>query len=79
MCSTRPDGTVQYGRVPQPKEVVEEFLRRQLAGDEQVLDDLVADDMVDHAAGPQGRAGLRRILDTIRHDFGERTDRRVQV
>ena len=30
-----------------------------------VLDDLVAPDMVNHAAGPQGREGLRTILRTI--------------
>jgi ketosteroid isomerase-like protein len=41
------------------KDVVEEMLRRQEAGDDAVLDDLVAEDMVNHAAGPQGRAGLR--------------------
>ena len=36
-----------------------------------MLDDLVADDMVNHAAGPQGREGLRQILDTVRHDLGD--------
>jgi len=40
------------------REVVEELLRRQQAGGELVLDDLVAEDMVNHAAGPQGRNGL---------------------
>lgn len=55
----------------EPKVVVEELFRRQLAGDDHVLDDLVAEDMVNHAAGPQGREGLRQILDTIRHDFGD--------
>jgi lactoylglutathione lyase len=54
----------------EPKAVVEEFFRRQIAGDEHVLD-LVAENMVNHAAGPQGREGLRLILDTIRHDFGD--------
>jgi len=34
------------------------------------LDDLVAEDMVNHAAGPQGRNGLREILTTIEHDLG---------
>ena len=53
------------------KTVVEELFRRQRAGDDQVLDDLVAENMVNHAAGPQGRDGLRRILDNIRHDFGD--------
>ena len=54
-----------------PKAVIEELFRRQRAGDDHVLDDLVAENMVNHAAGPQGRDGLRRILDNIRHDFGE--------
>jgi len=52
------------------QEVVEELYRRQLAADETVLDDLVATDMVNHAAGPQGREGLKDILRTIEHDLG---------
>lgn len=55
----------------EPKTVVEELFRRRLAGDDHVLDDLVAENMVNHAAGPQGRDGLRQILDIIRHDFGD--------
>ena len=53
-----------------PKEVVAEFFRRQQAGDETVLDELVAVDMVNHASGPQGREGLRGILRTIEADLG---------
>ena len=52
------------------REVVEELLRRQQAGGAPVLDDLVAEDMVNHAAGLQGRSGLARILSTIDHDLG---------
>src|SRR3954468_11718470 len=52
------------------RDVVEELARRQQAHDMTVLDDLVAEDMVNHAAGPQGRAGLRLILQTIEHDLG---------
>ena len=52
------------------KEVVEEMFRRQQAGDDTALDDLVAPDMVNHAAGPQGRDGLQRILRTIDDDLG---------
>ena len=52
------------------KEVVEELVRRQEEGDDTALDDLIAADMVNHAAGPQGRDGLRRILQTIDHDLG---------
>ena len=40
-------------------EVVEELLRRQQASEDLVLDDLVAEDMINHAAGPQGRAVSR--------------------
>lgn len=52
------------------KEVVEEMYRRQKAGDDTALDDLVAAHMVNHASGPQGREGLRRILQTIDDDLG---------
>jgi lactoylglutathione lyase len=64
-------------RTPRPvtsgrrgKSVVEERFRRQQAGDESALDELVAADMVNHAAGPQGRDGLKRILRTIDDDLG---------
>ena len=52
------------------REVVEELLRRQQASEDLVLDDLVAEDMVNHAAGPQGRSGLARILSIVDHDLG---------
>jgi predicted ester cyclase len=52
------------------KEVVDEMFRRHQVGDPTVLDDLVAEDLVNHAAGPQGREGLRRILRIIDDDFG---------
>ena len=52
------------------KDVVEEMFRRQEAGDDAALDDLVAEDMINHAAGLQGRSGLARILSTIDHDLG---------
>jgi lactoylglutathione lyase len=55
------------------KDVVEELFRRQQTGDESALDDLVAADMVNHAAGPQGREGLKRILRVIDHDLGRVT------
>jgi hypothetical protein len=48
----------------------EELFRRQQAGDDTVLDDLVAPKMVNHAAGPQGRDGLRAILRTIEVNLG---------
>ena len=52
------------------KDVVEEMLRRQQAGDDTALDDLVAADMVNHAAGPQGRDGLKLILSIVDNDLG---------
>jgi lactoylglutathione lyase len=52
------------------KDVVAEMSRRLQDGDETVLDDLVAADFVNHAAGPQGREGLRDILRTIDVDLG---------
>jgi lactoylglutathione lyase len=52
------------------KAVVEELIRRQEAEDETVLDDLVADNFVNHAAGQQDREGLRQILQTIDRDLG---------
>ena len=52
------------------RDVVEELFRRQRAADDTVLDDLVATDMVNHAAGPQGRDGLKSILRTIEVDLG---------
>jgi lactoylglutathione lyase len=52
------------------REIVEEMLRRQQAGDDSFLDELVAVNMINHAAGPQGRSGLARILRTIDHDLG---------
>jgi predicted ester cyclase len=55
---------------PSSRELVEELLRRQQASAAPVLDDLVAEDMVNHAAGPQGRDGLKLILSTIEHDLG---------
>jgi len=51
------------------KAVVEEMFRRQRAGDATALD-LVAADMVNHAAGPQGRDGLDLIPRTIDEDLG---------
>ena len=52
------------------KDVVEEMFCRQEAGDDTALDDLVADEMFNHAAGPQGRDGLKLILSIIDNDLG---------
>ena len=63
-------GTDETGDARGARAVIEELIRRQEAGDATVLDDLIAGDMVNHAAGPQGREGLRLILQTIEHDLG---------
>lgn len=52
------------------RDVVQEMFRRQESGDDTALDDLVAEDMVNHAAGPQGRDGLKLILSIIENDLG---------
>jgi len=52
------------------RDVVTEMYRRQQEGDDTALEDLVAEDMVNHAAGPQGRTGLQDILRTIDNDLG---------
>ena len=54
-----------------PKSVVEELFRRRGEGDDSVIDELVAEDMVNHAAGPQGREGWKQILATIAVDLGD--------
>ena len=55
------------------KEIVAEMFERQRAGDKTVVDDLIAVDMINHAAGPQGRSGLKDILATIDTDLGPLT------
>ena len=69
---SKPPGVGTFAVMSQrsAKDVVEELFRRQQGADETVLDDLVAEDMVNHAAGPQGREGLRAILRTIEADLG---------
>lgn len=57
--------------VREPKAVIEELLSRGARGDTTVIDELIAEDMVNHAAGPQGRDGWRQILDTIETDLGD--------
>jgi ketosteroid isomerase-like protein len=56
-----------------PKDVVEELFRRAAALDDEVIDELLAEDMVNHAAGPrrQGREGWKEIVATIRDAMGD--------
>jgi lactoylglutathione lyase len=55
-----------------PKEIVEELFRRLEAGDYSAVDEFIAEDMVNHAAGPQrqGREGWKQILANIDNDLG---------
>ena len=55
-----------------PKEIVQELARRLAAGDDTAVDEFVAEDMVNHAAGPrrQGREGWKQILANIENDLG---------
>lgn len=52
------------------KEIVQELFDRGTAGDDSAIDELVAADMVNHAAGPQGRDGWKLILAVIDNDLG---------
>lgn len=52
-----------------PTDVVRAFLDGAQAGDPAAFD-LIAEDFVQHAAGPQGRAGMRQTAATLAHDLG---------
>jgi predicted ester cyclase len=54
-----------------PKQIVEDLFRRLSEGDESAIEEFVAEDMINHAAGPQGREGWRQILATLDHDLGQ--------
>ena len=51
-----------------PEEVVLAFHDGIGRHDESVLD-LIAEDFIQHAAGPQGRDGFRQTVATLRHDL----------
>lgn len=55
------------------RQVVLEFARRLADGDMNVYSDLVAEDFVNHAAGPQGREGFRATFENLRRDLGDFT------
>lgn len=55
------------GRTAQ--EVVEEYFAR-LHRREEAAFDLVAEDFIQHAATPQGRAGMRQVALVLDHDLG---------
>ena len=51
-----------------PEEIVLAFHEGARRRDEAVLD-LIAEDFIQHAAGPQGRDGFRQTMETLRHDL----------
>jgi predicted ester cyclase len=55
-----------------PKETVEELFRRLAEADDTAVDEFVAEDMVNHAAGPQrqGREGWKQIIAKVDNDLG---------
>jgi predicted ester cyclase len=55
-----------------PAETVRAFHRAAELRDESALG-LVAEDFIQHAAGPQGREGLRQIVATLDHDLDHPT------
>lgn len=56
------------------KDIVQELFRRMDAGDHfGAIDDLIAEDMINHAAAPQGRAGWKYILEVVNHDLADVT------
>jgi lactoylglutathione lyase len=57
--------------VTEPKAVIEELFRRRASGDDSVIDEFIAENMVNHAAGPQGREGWKQILAVIATDLGD--------
>ena len=54
----------------EPRNVVETFLRLVEQGDDAAFE-LLAPDLINHAAGPQGRDGMRQTVAALRADLGE--------
>ena len=52
-------------------DLLKELWARTEAGDDSAFAELVADSLVNHAAGPQGLAGLRAVLEVVRQDLGD--------
>jgi len=72
-------GHSRKGEVVDAKEVVQELMRRLDEGDTSAIDELMAEDMVNHAAGPQGREGWKQIGAVIRHDLGPTSREHHQI
>ncbi|MEO8829620.1 ester cyclase [Lapillicoccus sp.] len=61
--------TESASEIRNPQAVVEEYFAR-LHRREEAAFDLVAEDFIQHAAAPQGRAGMRQIALVLDHDLG---------
>lgn len=70
--------TGSASEVPTSQAVVEEYFAR-LHRREEAAFDLVAEDFIQHAAAPQGRAGIRQIAMVLAHDLGNPDIRIHQV
>jgi len=55
---------------PEPADVVRRFSAGAADGDDAAFE-LIADGFVNHAAGPQGREGLRLTLAVVAHDLAD--------
>jgi lactoylglutathione lyase len=55
--------------VPKAADIVREVFSRLGSGDQSVLDELVAEDYVNHAATPQGREGWRQTIQHVNNDI----------
>lgn len=52
------------------EQVVRTFIARMAAGDTDVIDELMHEDFVNHAAGTQGREGWKATLAVVENDLG---------
>lgn len=69
----RSSGMMRSMESREPKAVVEELFRRLSDGDDAAIDDLMAVDMVNHAATSRpGAEGWKQILAIVEVDFGGR-------
>jgi lactoylglutathione lyase len=58
---------------PTARAVVTELMNRLDQGDISAIDELISVDMVNHAAGPQGREGWKQIGSVVTTDLGDWT------
>lgn len=66
------EGTAIMSSSLSPTDIVRQLMQRTAAGDATAIDELIAEDMINHAAEPRGRAGWRYIVD-VKHDLADLT------